>query len=251
MSLLSDIFGKKPEVPELKPVDFGVQQRLAVSENQQALPGIEQLASSVNTFNESELARMMGMSTSAFRSMKAGTSSSIADLLSGKIPADVLDNIQRQGSERGLFLGVGGAPASRSWTAADVGRTSLNMFSSGLDAASRWMATNKANSFDITSMFIAPQQQLAQATEERNNAWNVSWLKNQVTAMPDPVAHAIWAVIHQIGMMALGAVMGGKPPADTDVHYQGAPGSGGAQGPTQGFPGYGPDAGGEPGMGTG
>ena len=237
-------------VPDLKPVNFGEQQQIAVAENQAALPGIENLASSVNTFNEAELAKQMGVSVGAFRAMKTGTTNSISDLLKGNIPSDVLDAIQRQGAARGLFSGTGAGPASKSWTAADLGRTSLNMFSSGLDAATRWMASNKANMFDVTSMFITPQQQLAQATEERNNAWNVSWLRNQVTAMPDPVAHAIWAVIHQIGMMALGAVMGTKPPANTDVPYQGAPGSQGAQGPTQGAS-FGPDAGGEPGMGVG
>ena len=232
MGFLNSVFGSRPSVPDFVPVDYGVQQQKAVSENQAALPGIENLASSVNDFNEAALAKSLGISTSAFRSLKAGTTSSIGDLLKGNIPADVLDAIQRQGSERGLFLGVGGAPASRSWTAADIGRTSLNMFSQGLDAATRWMATNRANQFDVTSMFITPQQQLAQATEERNNAWNVSWLKNQVSAMPDPVAHAIWSVIHQIGMMALGGAMGGggmggmgggKGGGSNDIPYQQAP----------------------------
>jgi len=227
---LNSIFGSKPVVPDLTPVNFGEQQQVAVAENQAALPGIENLASSVNTFNEAELAKQMGVSVGAFRAMKTGTTNSISDLLKGNIPSDVLDAIQREGAARGLFSGVGGAPASRSCTAADLGRTSLNIFSSWLDAATRWMASNKANSFDVTSMFITPQQQVQQATAERDAAWNVSWLKNQVTAMPDPVAHAIWAVVHQIGMMALGAVMGGKPPADTDVHYAYAPGGGpGAQ----------------------
>src|SRR6185369_838524 len=137
MGFMNEIFGSKPVVPDLKPVNFGEQQQIAVAENQAALPGIENLASSVNTFNEAELAKQMGVSVGAFRAMKTGTTNSISDLLKGNIPSDVLDAIQRQGAARGLFSGTGAGPASKSWTAADLGRTSLNMFSSGLDAATR------------------------------------------------------------------------------------------------------------------
>ncbi len=197
-------------MPNFVPIDYGEQQQKAVASNQAALPGIENLATSVDTFNEAELARQMGISTGQFRAMKAGTTGSIEDLLKGNIPSDVLDAIQRQGSERGLFLGVGGAPASRSWTAADLGRTSLNMFSSGLDALSRWTALNKQNSFDVTSMFITPQQQVAFAVEERNTQFERNWLSNQIKAMPDPVIRGFHDMIMSLVTTYVGSLGGGK-----------------------------------------
>ena len=59
-----------------------------------------------------------------------------SEQLSGEIPSDVADVIERITSERGIQSGLGLGQASRNLTVRDLGLTSLDIQNSGLDSAS-------------------------------------------------------------------------------------------------------------------
>jgi len=105
----------------------------------------------------------------------------ISDWLAGKVPGDVSDQVMRSAAGKSLYGGFGGSGMARNLGARDLGLTSLDIMGKGLSAAERWIAQSKAglNQFDVSSMFVTPQQQIGLATEERNAKFQRDYVQNQ------------------------------------------------------------------------
>lgn len=211
MGLLQDIFGSKPKVPSLKPIDYAQVQKDATQQNIDVAPKADDLAKKYNALSQAELDQLLNANIPDLAGIKKNISSKLLAESAGQLSPDVQDAVERSAVARSL--GFAGGSMGGAWVARDIGRTSYDISNQALASTDRWLQTTRnyltPQPFNIASMFVSPQQRLAQVTEERNLQFEHDWLQNQIKAMPDPVAHAVWLTIHQIGMKALGFAMGG------------------------------------------
>lgn len=186
LSFLGSLFAEKPKVPEFRPIDTTKEQGKAVAGNLKNFTDISQLASGVNTFNQAELNRMMESAVPGYRNMLTGIGDKISGFLKGEIPSDVADQIGRSAAFRALSGGFGGSGMARNLVARDLGLTSLQLIEKGIDAGSRWIATARQNAvapaFDVTSMFITPQQRIQTQMFNREATFQRNWMENQIDA---------------------------------------------------------------------
>ena len=174
----------RPELPKFKPISVEEEQRKAIQGNIENLPGAEKLATSVNAFNQAQLDKMLEAAIPGFGGMKEQISGNISDWLAGKVPEDVSGVVERSAAGKALAGGYGGSAMQRNLTARDLGLTSLDLMGKGVSSAESWMKTAAAISeptmFNVSSMFISPTTQLAQATSERNAKFQYDWNKELI-----------------------------------------------------------------------
>lgn len=216
MGLLSDLFGKKPKIPSIQSLDTA--QTKAVGSNITSFADIAQLATQVNTFNQEQLETMMERTLPGISDKVQGI---ISSQLRGEIPDDVRRSIVQGNSER--YAGVfGGSQFARSDEARQLGLTSLGIINQGLSSAESWLAGAKAPNFDVTSMFITPQQQYASQV----NQFERDLLAAKVKAAPDPGVRGMFDTGMQVLGMALSAYGGGAGYTGTYNPAQATAGSG-------------------------
>jgi hypothetical protein len=187
-------YGSKPQVPGFTPIDTQASAATAIGANLNNQPGAQQLASSTNAFNQSQLLTMLRSAIPGYDSIVSKVGGNISSELSGQLPQDVQDQIQRNAAAKSIGGGYSGSGMQGSLTARDLGLTSLQLTQQGMDSASRWITTQKGTAvpgqFDISSMFISPSQQIGVDQYNTAGAFQNQWLKNQISAMPDPTAAA-------------------------------------------------------------
>lgn len=205
MSLFSSIFGGKPTVPELKPIDYGQVQQDAIQQNINAAPLAAQLTSQTNTLNQNELNRLLQGAIPDISQIQSNISKNLASETAGQLSPDVQAAVERSGIAKSL--GRFGGSMAGEFVGRDIGRTSYDIANQAMTSAERWIQLSRQSLMpgvmSVESMFVTPQQRLAQTTEERNLQFERNWLKNQISAMPDPVAHGVWqsidSYIHSYG----------------------------------------------------
>lgn len=185
-----EIWGSKPIVPEL-----GESQQTAINANIAALPSIQELGAGVNTFNQEQLLTMLRKAIPGYDDIVKKAGENLNAGLRGEIPQDVADAIKRNAAVKSLYGGFGGSGMADSLQARDLGLTSLQITDRALGSAAQWMNAQKAIAvpglFDVSSMFITPQQQF-----ERDFA------KAKIDAAPDPTARGIFdSEMSWIGMI--------------------------------------------------
>jgi len=241
MGVFQSVFGRKPKVPALPKIDFNLEQQRTVTGNQQALPYAEELGRGVNTFNQEELDRLYNLALPGYDRIKNQVGENLTALTKGEIPQDVQDQLFRSKAVQAFRGGFAGSGLQRNLTARDFGLTSLALTGQGQDSAQRWLQSATAPRFDITSMFLTPSQRIPMVTNERDTQWNAQWLRNQVKAMPDPVARGIHDGLVNLLMGAAngyGAGYATSSPSDwgrTTNPNSGVGNSGGMYQPNQGY----------------
>lgn len=172
----------KPDMPSYNALDPQQEQKKAVEGNTAALPGIEKLASGVNAFNQQQIQKMLESSIPMYNSLKSGISSNIDSMMKGNLPKDVQDQIQNSAAARSMGSGVAGSGMGRNLVARDLGLNSLDLTQKGLSSAENWIKTmssiEQPGMFNVSSMFLTPQQQWGMDTQERDNAFQYNWNKN-------------------------------------------------------------------------
>lgn len=185
-SFIEKMSGTKPKLPPWVAIDLTKEQQNTVAGNQATLPGAQKLASDVNSFNQSEMDRIYGQALPGYDRIKQNVSDYLGSTTAGEIPDDVANEIYRRTNSRALAGGYGGSPLGRNLTGRDLGLTSLDLIERGISSTQRWLSTQAAPRFDVTSMFLSPAQRIPMAMEERNLAWQYKYLQAQIKAMPDP-----------------------------------------------------------------
>lgn len=180
--------GDKPKVPKFHAIDTAKEQQGAIKGNIAAFGDASALASNVNLFNQEQLTKMI---EAALPGGSQQIKENIMSQLRGEIPEDVAKQISRNTAEQSIAGGFAGSQFARNLTSRDLGLTSLQLTQQGMDAASRWIKASTAPMMDISSMFITPQQRIQTEMFNRENQWNTQWLKNRVSAMPDPKLAAV------------------------------------------------------------
>ena len=214
------VYGSKPVIPELPTLESA--QKTAVGANAANFADIAKLATGVNTFNQDQLNALID------RTLGPGVRQSIQDNLAaqarGEIPRDVQDAIYRGTAERSAGGNAfGGGGFSRNITARDLGLTSLDITNKALSSAESWLASAKAPTFDVTSMFITPMQQSAANTDQ----FNRNLLAAKTVAAPDPVERGQFDSSMALTGMVLGIYSGGAGYQGTYKPDTSSPGAGG------------------------
>jgi len=209
MGFFNAVFGGTPSVPAWNNINLGQQQQLAIGQNQSALPGAEKLAGGVDAFNQQQLTSILNSIIPGWDSMAKTATGNIASELKGEIPTDVSQTLQSSDAAKSLTGGFGGSGLAGNLTARDLGLTSLNLTQTGTSSLESWTSmVDKMFSpgmFNISSMFVTPQQEFESSFQNQQQQWQTQWLKNQVAAMPDPVLGGINSEI----MSVISAYLGG------------------------------------------
>jgi len=197
MSLLTDIFGSKPSVPSLTPIDYSQVQKDAVAGNIGVAPLAGQLATQTNSLNQAELNRLLAGAIPDIAQIQQNVSKKLASETAGILSPDDQAAVERSGIAKSL--GHAGGSMAGEWVGRDIGLKSWQISNEAMTSAERWIQLSRQSLMPgvmgVESMFVTPQHRLAQTTEERNMQFERSWLQNQVTAMPSPVAHGVWQAI--------------------------------------------------------
>lgn len=184
--ILGEFLREEPKIPKFKPINIESEQTKAVAANAATLPASEALASRVNTFNQSEYQRMLESALPGYANIQSRISKNIQSQLAGEIPEDVSMAVQRNAASQSFYGGFSGSGMAKNLTARDLGLTSLSLTQQGLDSAARWMSTAKAPQFDVTSMFISPQERLQFQAGERDSKFQRDYVSNITKAQYSP-----------------------------------------------------------------
>lgn len=180
MGLFAEFWSGTPKTPPFVPVDVQKEQQKAIAGNLSALDGAMEVGSAVNEYNQAELDKMYAKAFGGYYdSIKKSIGKNTASMAAGEIPDDVSEAVMRGAAGRSLYGGYGGTGMGRNLTARDLGLTSLDLMTKGLDSATKWMAASKSPTFDVTSMFVRPEFQAQFAAEERNSKFQRDYIKNQ------------------------------------------------------------------------
>jgi len=237
MGMFGDLLGavlggaSKPKVPTFKAIDPGAEAGKAIASNLSNLPAAENLATETSTFNQQAIQKMLEQAISGYSGITGNISKNIADLTSGKIPTDVSEQVQLSDAAKALSGGYAGSGAHGNLVARDFGLTSLQLTQQGLSAAESWITMMDQmfapGQFNVSSMFISPQFQTETDVSERDKAWNVQWMKNQVSAMPDPMMEAVGQAAGGVLDMAASYFTGGLSSLMSSGKSKGGSSSGG------------------------
>lgn len=223
LDFIGGLLQEKPNIPAYQPIDASAEAGKAIAGNRANLPADEALASGVNTFNQDQLLAQIRKAIPGYDAIASKTSSNISDFLAGKIPQDVQDLVNRSSAARAVSGGYGGSQLANNLTARDLGTTSLSLIGQGLDAASRWLTTQRQNTvatqFDVSNMFISPAQQIAVTRENNTGQFQRDYannLNNAAFSVGDIAGHSLMKLGDSLmgaGASSAGGAAGGGPQA--------------------------------------
>lgn len=180
--ILGSLIAGKPSIPAWKTIDLGEQQTKAIAENTAALPALENLTTQTNTFNMQQLQSMLKSIIPGYDSITQGVSKDISSMVSGEIPTDVGNAVQNSAAARALTGGFGGSGLSGNLTARDLGLTSLDIMGKGISSAEAWLSTvsniSSPAMFNMSSMFVSPQQQFQDTMENQTQQFQRDYVSN-------------------------------------------------------------------------
>lgn len=200
-SLLGGLFGgKKPKVPELKPIDFAREQQQAIQQNIAALEPATELAKKTTAAEQTQLESQLRRAIPGYDQLVQQASQNIGAALKGELPTDVQQQIQRSTAGRALAGGFGGGSGfGRALTARDLGLTSLQLQNQGLAQAQNFIQQQRTvgmvNPFSVSSMFITPSQRLGFLQQQQQLQYGRDLTAAQVAAQASPMQQAMQSAI--------------------------------------------------------
>lgn len=145
-------YGGIPQVPNI--IDVYGQ---AISANQQALPKLTQLGSTITGASEEELLNNLRMALPGYDASVAKSMGNIGSLQAGEIPSDVKNLITQQAAERGIATGLYSSPNANAALLSALGQTSLGLQSEGEKQMSSLInRTPQAQPYDVSRLFLQP-----------------------------------------------------------------------------------------------
>lgn len=194
--------GDKPKPVSIKPINISEITKSTINAQKGNLQSAEELASSINAFDVSELKKIAeSLQPGIFKTM-ASVGSAIDSELSGELPQDVVDAIMNSSAARAISSGWGPNPGGGSVqnfnTLRNYGITSINQVNSGITHAMGWLASVKNFMPQQTSPLsflpsLAQSVNIAQREQEMNYYNDIYNAK--IEAAPDPMMASIGAAL--------------------------------------------------------
>ncbi len=207
-------FTDVPDMPAAPHVDLGQQQGLATQANLTNLSQDEELASKTNSFNFDQIQSMLRKAIPGYDQMISKQGGIINSEMNGEIPQDVQDAIQRNSATRSMGGGYAGSGMNRNLTARDLGMTSLALTDKGLSSSEQWLQQMKSTAlpsmFNLSSMFITPEQQAQNEWQNQISSFQRNWSNNvMLTNASNARTHAIANTSADVVNLAISAYGGG------------------------------------------
>jgi len=212
-SLLGGLFGgRKPKVPELKPINFEQEQTNAIRQNIAALEPATKLAEKTTSAEQSLLETQLRRAIPGYDQIVQQAGQNIGAALRGELSPEVSAQVQRSTAGRALSGGFGaGSGFGRSLTARDLGLTSMQIQNQGLAQAQNFIqqqrAFGMAQPFSVSSMFITPAQRIGAIQEQQARMYGRDLTAAQVAAAPSPFQQSVGTAFSNVGNIAGGALM--------------------------------------------
>jgi len=211
-SLLGGLFGgKKPKVPELKPIDFAKEQQQAIQQNIASLEPATELARKTTAAEQSQLETQLRRAIPGYDQLVSQAGQNIAASLRGEISPEVSAQVQRSTAGRALSGGFGaGSGFGRALTARDLGLTGMQIQNQGLAQAQNFIQQQRAfgmvQPFSVSSMFITPAQRIGAIQEQQARMYGRDLTAAQVAAAPSPMQQAAQTAFTNFGGTVGGAL---------------------------------------------
>jgi hypothetical protein len=211
-SLFGGLFGgKKPKVPELKPIDFAREQQQAIQQNIASLEPATELARKTTAAEQSQLEAQLRRAIPGYDQLVQQASQNIGSALKGELSPEATRNIQRFSAAQALTRGYGGGSgmglfgAVQNYARASEARQQL-----GLAQAQNFIQQQRAfgmvQPFSVSSMFITPAQRIGAIQEQQSRIYGRDLTAAQVAAAPSPMQQAAQTAITNFGGVAGGAL---------------------------------------------
>jgi hypothetical protein len=211
-SLLGGLFGgKKPKVPELKPIDFAGEQRQAIQQNIASLEPATELATKTTAAEQSQLEAQLRRAIPGYDQLIQQAGKNIGSALRGEISPEVSAQVQRSTAGRALSGGFGGGSGfGRALTARDLGLTGMQLQNQGLAQAQNFIQQQRtfgmAQPFSVSSMFITPAQRIGAIQQQQSAQYGRDLTAAQVAAAPSPFQQSVGTAFTNFGGIAGGAL---------------------------------------------
>lgn len=191
--VIGGLLQDKPKIPPFVPVSGQAEQAKAISGNLAQLPTLENLTGQINTFLSGQQAKQTEALSPGYAAARAQELGVAQSEMAGELPG-FNDWIKRTAAETATATGSDLGSSFSFGQEANIGfQAKSQLIQSGLAATDRWIAeAQKPQSFDFTSMFVTPQQQIGLATEERNAQFQVGMVNAQNDA-----AHSFSTIVGQ------------------------------------------------------
>lgn len=211
-SLLGGLFGgKKPKIPELKPIDFAKEQQAAIRQNIAAIEPATELAQRTTQAEQTQLESQLRRAIPGYDQLVQQASKNIGAALAGEISPEVSAQVQRSAAGRALMGGYAGTGAGRALTARDLGLTSMQLQNQGLAQAQNFIQQQRTfgmvQPFSVSSMFITPAQRIGAIQEQQARQYGRDVTAAQVAAAPSPFQQSVGTALSNVGNIAGGALM--------------------------------------------
>jgi hypothetical protein len=210
-SLLGGLFGgKKPKVPELKPIDFAGEQRQAIQQNIASLESATDLATKTTAAEQSQLEAQLRRAIPGYDQLIQQAGKTIGSRLRGEVDQDVQSQLQRAVAGRAVGGGFKDASGIRTnLLARDFGLTAMQIQNQGLAQAQSFIQQQRtmgmAQPFSISSMFITPAQRIGAIQQQQSAMYGRDLTAAQVAAAPSPMQQSAQTAFTNFG----GTVGGG------------------------------------------
>jgi hypothetical protein len=211
-SLLGGLFGgKKPKVPELKPIDFAGEQRQAIQQNIASLESATDLATKTTAAEQSQLEAQLRRAIPGYDQLIAQAGKVIGSRLRGEVDQDVQSQLQRSVAGKAVGGGFKNASGIRTnMLARDFGLTSMQIQNQGLAQAQNFIQQQRtfgmAQPFSVSSMFITPSQRIGSMQEQQSRMYGRDLTAAQVAAAPSPMQQSAQTAFTNFGGVAGGAL---------------------------------------------
>ena len=211
-SLLGGLFGgKKPKVPELKPIDFAAEQRQAIQHNIASLESATDLAKKTTAAEQSQLETQLRRAIPGYDQLVSQAGQNIGAALRGELSPEVSAQVQRSTAGRALSGGFGaGSGFGRALTARDLGLTGMQIQNQGLAQAQNFIQQQRAfgmvQPFSVSSMFVTPAQRIGAIQQQNQLQYGRDLTAAQVAAAPSPMQQAAQTAFTNFGGVAGGAL---------------------------------------------
>ena len=221
MSVLTDDFGKKVDLPPWKPIDITKNQLDTVAGNQEVLPSLMLFADLLNDKTLKDLENRYGLSSATMRQI----GENIGSRARGEITRGVRSQLDLKSATQAVRGGYGGTDAQNKLELRNVGLFSFQEQKDAETSAINWAESARRNSYDLSRVLLNSDQRYAQSSNERDLAWKHEYLKAQIAAAPDPGTRGLMDAIRNGTMYMSGGWNGTYQ--TPQVGQQGGVGGGG------------------------
>lgn len=187
--MLRDSFGSVPEAAEYEPVDMNEETFTTISDNLQNVPAAERQIAAVNILNvNSDIVRMVAFSPE-YLHLVHKSSSTVRDLLHGKLPIDEVINVLTDEAEQAFMNGRVGNTHRRTHRSLGLSRLSMQRLGRAsldqmVNIAQKTSPVQRQQS--IQELLTTPSQRIGMALTQAQLIQNSLQNLNNSLAAGDP-----------------------------------------------------------------